>query len=110
MEDVEHRTTTVRSPRTNSFVERMNRTLLDERFREAGRRTWYVGIDETQRDLDIFMEHQNLARSHQRYRLKGRTPAQALRDALGVCELPSLAFRNNEPTTEEDLPATEIAD
>ena len=110
MEDVEHRTTKVRSPRTNGFVERMNRTLLDECFRVAGRQTWYVGIDEIQRDLDVFMEHYNLTRSHQGYRLKGRTPAQALRDVLGLSELPSLAFRNDEPTAEEDLPATEVAD
>ena len=110
VEDVEHRTTKVRSPRTNGFVERMNRTLLDECFRVAGRQTWSVGIDEIQRDLDLFMEHYNLARSHQGYRLKGRTPAQALREALGLAELPSLAFRNDEPTTEEDLPAIETAD
>ena len=55
-------------------------------------------------------QHYNLARSHQGYRLKGRTPAQALREALGLAELPSLAFRNDEPTTEEDLPAIETAD
>jgi hypothetical protein len=110
MEDVEHRTTKVRSPRTNGFVERMNRTLLDKCFRVAGRQTWYVGIGEIQRDLDVFMEHYNLARSHQGYRLKGRTPAQALRDVLGLSELPSLAFRHDEPTAEEDLPATETAD
>ena len=30
MEEIEHRTTKIRSPRTNGFVERMNRTLLDE--------------------------------------------------------------------------------
>jgi transposase InsO family protein len=110
VEDVEHRTTKVRSPRTNGFVERMNRTLLDECFRVAGRQTWYIGIDEIQRDLDVFMEHYNLERSHQGYRLKGRTPAQALREALGLAELPSLAFRNDQPTTQEDLPATETAD
>lgn len=32
MEDFEHRTTKVRSPRTNGLVERMNRTLFDECF------------------------------------------------------------------------------
>ena len=39
MEDFERRTTKMRSPRTNGFVERMNRTLLDECFRVAGRQT-----------------------------------------------------------------------
>lgn len=37
--------------------------------------------DEIQRDLDTFLNYYNLERSHQGYRLKGRTPAQALRDA-----------------------------
>lgn len=36
MEVIEHRTSKIRSPRTNGFVERMNRTLLDECFRVQG--------------------------------------------------------------------------
>lgn len=90
MEDIEHRTTKVRSPRTNGFVERMNRTLLDECFRVRGRQTWYIGPEEIQRDLDRFMRYYNLERSHQGYRLKGRTPAQALIEALAVTEIPEL--------------------
>jgi transposase InsO family protein len=45
MEGIEHRTTRVRSPRTNGFVERMNRTLLDECFRVKGRTEWYTSPD-----------------------------------------------------------------
>jgi len=71
MDGIERRNTRI-SPRTNGFFERMNRT---------------VEKDETQRDLDRFLEYYNLDR-HQGYRLKGRTPAQALREALGVEELP----------------------
>ena len=89
VDGIEHRTTRVRSPRTNGFVERMNRTLLDECFRVAGRQTWYIEPDEIQRDLDRFLEYYNLHRTHQGYRLQGRTPAQALREALGIEELPS---------------------
>ncbi len=38
-----------------------------------------------------FLEHYNLRRSHQGYRLGGRTPAQALCEALAIDgELPSL--------------------
>ena len=103
IEDIEHRNTRVRTPRTNGFVERMNRTLLDECFRIAGRQTWYIGIDEIQRDLDRFLRYYNLERSHQGYRLQGRTPAQALREALGRDDLPSLDF----PSTTSD---TEVAD
>jgi len=101
MEGVEHRTTKIRSPRTNGFVERMNRTLLDECFRVSGRTTWYIGVDEIQRDLDRFMTYYNLERSHQGYRLKGRTPAQALREALGLERLPDLDFTKKEETEPE---------
>jgi len=98
MEGIEHRTTKIRPPRTNGFVERMNRTLLDECFRVEGRKTWYTEPAEIQRDLDKFIEYYNLNRSHQGYRLKGRTPAQALREALGVDELP--------PITPVEVPST----
>jgi transposase InsO family protein len=46
LEGIDHRTTKARSPQTNGFVERMNRTLLDECFRVEGRKTWYVTPDE----------------------------------------------------------------
>jgi transposase InsO family protein len=85
MEDIEHRTTKVRSPRTNGFVERMNRTLLDECFRVEGRKTWYEDVAQIQADLDRFLEYYDLRRSHQGYRLLGRTPVAALCEAL---ELP----------------------
>jgi len=51
---------------------------------------------EIQRDLDRFLAYYNLERSHQGYRLKGRTPAQALREALGVAELPPFPFAVDE--------------
>ncbi len=82
MEGIDHRTTKVRSPRTNGFVERMNRTLLDECFRVQGRTKWYAGPEEIQRDLDVFMAFYNFQRTHQGYRVAGRTPAQALLDLI----------------------------
>jgi Arc/MetJ family transcription regulator len=51
--------------------------LLDECFRVTWRTTWYLEIAEIQRDLDRFLSYDNLDRSHQGYRLRGRTPAQA---------------------------------
>jgi Integrase core domain len=80
----------VRTPRTTGFVERMKRTLLDECFRVAGRTTWCLEPVEIHRDLDRFLEYYNLERSHQGYRLGGRTPAQTLREALGITQLPLL--------------------
>ena len=99
LEGIDHRTTRIRSPQTNGFVERMNRTLLDECFRVEGRKTWYLTPEEIQRDLDRFLAYYNLERSHQGYRLRGRTPAQALREALGVEVLPPVV-----PEEEVDQP------
>ena len=96
MEGIDHRTTRVRTPRTNGFVERMNRTLLDECFRVAGRTTWYIEVEEIQRDLDRFLTYYNVQRTHQGYRLKGRTPAQALCEALGLAELPRFPQSDDE--------------
>jgi len=52
----------------------MNRTLLDECFRVAGRQTWYLTPAEIQRDLDVFLDYYNQRRSHQGYRLCKATP------------------------------------
>jgi len=68
----------------------MNRTLLDECFRIAGRTTWDLEPAEIQHDRDIFSRPVQSPPSHQGYRLGGRTPAQALRAALAIqAELPS---------------------
>jgi transposase InsO family protein len=111
VEDIEHRNTKVRSPRTNGFVERMNRTLLDECFRVKGRETFYLSIAEIQRDLDHFMRYYNTERSHQGYRLNGQTPAAALRAALKLDALPTLDFTvPAEPLTidRKDEPSAEL--
>jgi hypothetical protein len=77
----------------------MNRTLLDECFRVKGRTEWYLSPAEIQRDLDTYLEEYNLRRTHQGYRVQGRTPAQALREALGVEELPPGARQVCEMTS-----------
>ena len=43
--------------------------------------TGYIGVEAIQRDLE---------RSHQGYRLTGRTPVQALMEALGGDEIPDI--------------------
>ena len=101
LHDIEHRTPKVRSPRTNGFVERMNHTLLDEHFRIKGREKWYESVEEIQADLDAFIEFYNLKHSHQGYRLKGKTPAQALREALGRKKLPPVIPKEDETTVAE---------
>jgi hypothetical protein len=45
-----------------------------------------------QADLDRFLASFNLERSHQGYRLRGNSPAQALREALAFEDLPALTY------------------
>ena len=49
----------------------------------GGRTTWYETVEQLQADLDKYLETYNCQRTHQGYRLKGRTPAAALAEALG---------------------------
>jgi transposase InsO family protein len=82
LEDIEHRTTRVRRPQSNGFVERMHRTLLDEHFRIMGRKKWYESIDEMQKDLNTFLATYNNKRPHQGRNMKGRTPYTVFVDQL----------------------------
>ena len=75
--EIEHRTTKVRRPQSNGFVERLHCTLLDEHFRIMGRKTFYESIDAMQKDLDAYLVRYNAERPHQGHGMKGKTPADA---------------------------------
>ena len=75
LEEIEHRTTKVRRPHSNGFVERLHRTLFDEHFRVMRRKKFYDGIEPMQTDLDAHLVRYNTERRHQRRSMTGRTPA-----------------------------------
>jgi transposase InsO family protein len=91
LEGVEHRTTRVKRPQSNGYVERLHRTLLDEHFRVEGRRTWFESIDEMQTALDAYLVAYNNDRPHQGRGMNGRTPAQAFVEGL-----PANAYQQEE--------------
>lgn len=76
--DIEHRTTKVRKPQTNGFVERFNRTILDEFFRSAFRTKFYDSVEVLQEDLDKWLSHYNTERPHLGYRNMGRRPIETI--------------------------------
>lgn len=76
LNDIEHRTTKVATPRTNGFVERFNRTVLDEFFRVAFRKKLYETVEALQTDLDDWLHHYNYERPHRGYRNQGRRPME----------------------------------
>lgn len=77
LNDIEHRYCKVGTPRTNGFVERFNRTVLDEFFRTAFRTKLYASIEELQVDLDAWLHHYNHERPHRGYRNMGRRPYES---------------------------------
>jgi len=78
--DIKHRTTRVATPRTNGFVERFNRTVLDEFFRETFRKKLYASLEELQTDLDTWLEYYNNERPHRGYRNMGKRPIETIEE------------------------------
>lgn len=76
--DIEHRRTKVARPRTNGFVERFNRTVLDEFFRETFREKFYSSVEELQNDLDQWFHRYNYERPHRGYRNMDRRPIETM--------------------------------
>jgi len=77
---IKHTTTKVKHPWTNGYVERLNKTLLDEFYSVAFRKKRYESIEALQIDLDAFMDYYNYRRTHQGYKLKKngyRIPVEA---------------------------------
>lgn len=61
---------------------RKKKPSAEATVRAIRRKTWYIDPAEIQRDLDRFMLYYNFKRSHQGYRVKGRTPARAFLDGI----------------------------
>ena len=61
LNDIEHRRTKMKSSQTNGFIERFNKTVLDEFFRIAFRENFYQSVDALQADLDRWLYHYNSA-------------------------------------------------
>ena len=79
LNDIEHRRTKVRSPQTNGFVERFNRTLKEEFFLPALKKKIYTSMDELQEDLDKWLYHYNYERPHRGYRNMGKRPFETVK-------------------------------
>jgi transposase InsO family protein len=82
LEEIEHRTTRVRRPQSNGYLERLHRTLLDEHFRVMGRKKFYESVEEMQKDLEIYLQTYNTKRPHQGRNMNGRTPKTVFLEGL----------------------------
>jgi len=78
LNDIEHRRTQVRRPQSNGFVERFNRTVLDEFYRIVFRQKLYEKVEALQEDLDVWLREYNYERPHLGYRNQGRRPWETI--------------------------------
>ena len=82
--NIEHTKAKARHPQTNGICERFHKTILHEFYQVAFRRKLYNSLEELQADLDVWMEHYNIERTHQGKKCCGRTPLQTLLDGKQI--------------------------
>jgi len=80
--DIVRRKTKIGNPRTNGFVERFNRTVLDEFFRSAFRKKLYEHSEAVQADLDEWLHDYNFKLPRRGYRKQGRRPFEIIEFCL----------------------------
>jgi transposase InsO family protein len=84
--DITHRRTKAGRPQTNGFVERFNRTVLDEFFRETFRQKLYASVEELQEDLDKWLQYYNHERPHRGYGNMGNRPIETIEKGKALRE------------------------
>lgn len=80
--NISHRYIKPRTPRTNGFVERFYRTLLDEFFKPAFLKKKYTSLYQLQTDLNDYLVYYNTQRTHQGRNLNGKIPIQRYCDCV----------------------------
>ncbi len=107
IQQIQHRRTDIGSPESNGFCERFHRTVKEEFYRVAFRKTFYESLDELQADLDRHLAFYNRQRAHQGYRTRGRTPYQAFVDGIAALREPrvsSVGTESGSSTSPNSLP------
>jgi transposase InsO family protein len=82
--DIDHTETKAQSPQTNGICERFHKTILQEFYQVSFRKKLYSNIEESQSDLDVWLDYYNNIRTHQGKMCCGRTPMQTLEDGKQI--------------------------
>ena len=82
LETIEHTRTKVKSPQTNGICERFHQTIQNEFYANAFRRKIYHSLAELQTDVDDWIHHYNVDRTHSGKHCFGKTPWQTLKDSI----------------------------
>lgn len=83
--DITHRPKGDRS-HTNSFVERSNRTVLDEFFRETFRTNIYASMNKMQKDVDGWLHYYKYEKPRRGYRNMGKKPIETVKEGKAIKE------------------------
>jgi transposase InsO family protein len=81
IEDIEHFKTRARSPQSNGICERFHRTIQNEFYAGTFRKKIYRGIEELQKDVDLWLKVYNEERPHTSKYCFGKTPMQTFLEA-----------------------------
>jgi transposase InsO family protein len=81
LEDIDHSRTKARHPQTNGICERFHKTLQDEFYSTAFRKTLYTSLEQLQTDLDRWIDEYNRDRPHSGKYCFGKTPLQTFLDS-----------------------------
>jgi transposase InsO family protein len=82
--NIDHSKTKAKSPQTNGICERFHKTVLQEFYQVAFRKTLYTDLEALQADLDEWLAHYNTERTHQGKMCCGRTPMETLEDGKRI--------------------------
>jgi len=82
IQQIQHRRTVIGSPETNGFCERFHRTVKEEFYAVAFRRTFYESLEQSHRDLEDYLTYYNANALTRAYRTQGRTPLQTLSEGV----------------------------
>jgi len=81
VENIDHSRTKARHPQTNGICERFHKTMQDEFYATAFRKTLYTSLEQLQADLDAWLEDYNTQRPHSGKYCFGKTPIQTFLDS-----------------------------
>jgi hypothetical protein len=86
LEDIEHSRTKARRPQTNGICERFHRTIQEEFYSVAFRKTVYTSLEQLQEDLDAWITEYNEERTHSGKYCFGKTPMQTFVDSAPIAK------------------------
>lgn len=84
IENIDHTRTKAYSPQTNGICERFHKTMKEEFYEVALRRTIYSSLEDLQRDADGWLNSYNEQRPHSGKYCYGKTPLQTFLDARHI--------------------------